>query len=186
MLDIPPPPASISALSATMDRARGQEPGRDDGDDVSVMVVNSSDEEQNGWKSMERRGRKQRESHLRVRRRRRTTSASERSSDPSSPLTPSLRQPVNERTGGLVEGDMGESPDTSTMRMTRSRTLPVGRARGAEGGSTSGEEGAHYRNVLRKGKAGRGSVLYKQQEYPETKRRTRDDSGGYLTPGIGL
>ena len=177
MLDIPPPPASTSALSAPVDRGRGQMSGDDEDDDVSVVVVSLSDEDHNGWKLVERRGRKERESHLKIRGRRRTASASERSSNPSSPMTPPPMQPVNERTG-LVEAYMGELPGTSSttgnLRMARSRTLPAGRARGGEVGSMSGEDSVRHRNVLRKGKGGRPSVLPVQRENME---RTKDDSG---------
>jgi len=180
MLDIPPPPGSTSALSTNVDRDRDQAQRReeDDDDDLSVMVVHSSDEDHNGWKLVERRGRKERGQHAQPgkRGRRRTASASERSSNPSSPMTASPMQPVNERAGGLVEGDMEELPPTPTtagsMGVTRSRTLPARSRAGGEGSSTSGGEGG--RNVLRKGRGGRVSLLPGLRVAEE---RHKDDSG---------
>lgn len=159
MLDIPPAPVSSSPLSPTVQR---DETHHDDiDDDMSGVIVYSSDEENDGWRLVERRGRQGRKPQLgRLGTNRRTASASERSSGPSSPLTPLAVSPRRDYIGGLVEGDMEELPTTPVspgVGVTRSRTMPTrpGARRGG-GGVSTGED--RRRSVLKKGRSGRVNV----------------------------
>jgi hypothetical protein len=170
MLDIPPPPTSTPALSSTVQGDGAQHSDIDD-DDMSCLVVYSSEEENNGWRMIERRekqerGRQQHPGRLGINRR--TASASERSSGPSSPITPSPRAPMSDYVGGLVEGDMGESPTTPTgspgAGVTRSRTMPARpRARGEAASTiTNGED--RQRKVLKKGRGGRTNPPHRKDD----------------------
>ena len=162
MLNIPPAPVSTSPLSSTAHQAETHHDDIDD--DMSGVIVYSSDEENNGWRLVERRGRQDqergRQQHQgRLGTNRRTASASERSSGPSSPLTPLAMPFRSDYVGGLVEGDMEETSATPPAGspgagVTRSRTMPARpRARGEAGSSSNGED--RQRNVLKKGRGGR-------------------------------
>lgn len=158
MLDIPPPPASTSGLSPTTDRHDDI-----DDDDMSVLIVQSSDEENNGWRMVERRGRQDRGRRAQGDRlgvSRRTASASERSSGPSTPMTPSPMPLMGDYIGGLVEGGMESTPSTPTgspgVGVTRSLTMPARPRTRGEAGSNSGED--RQRNVLKKGRGGRAHL----------------------------
>ncbi|KAF8519532.1 Rho GTPase activation protein [Gautieria morchelliformis] len=172
MLDIPPPPASTPSLSSAVHGDGVQHSDIDD-DDMSALVVYSSEEENNGWRMVERREKHERGRQLHPGRlgiNRRTASASERSSGPSSPMTPTPMAPMNDYVGGLVEGDMGESPATPTgspgpgAGVTRSRTMPARpRARGeAASTSTIGED--RQRKVLKKGRGGRANPPHRKDD----------------------
>ncbi|KIJ51441.1 hypothetical protein M422DRAFT_26857 [Sphaerobolus stellatus SS14] len=155
MLDIPPPPQTVAQLSPTGD-------SRNDIEQSPVLVGRPSDEED--WRHGrfdQRRAQDRDKKSVAGRIRPRRHSASERSSGPSTPRTPSppprLPTPM---LGGLVEGDMDESGPVSpstTVTVSRSRTMPARAARAEGSGSTSAAEDSRQRNVLRK-KGARTSV----------------------------